>query len=106
MSLSLQDLADRCKMSKAQIWRYENAESDPTADALMRLAKELEVSADYLLGISDDANPNIRPEDLSTVERDLVRAYRNGDFQELMRIGANRSEITSIDKKPIPKVKD
>lgn len=84
--LSQQDLADRVGLSGRQIWRYENGESDPTANVLSRLAKELEVSMDYLAGLVDEPQGHASEEELKPMERKLLAAYRRGDWPELMRV--------------------
>lgn len=84
--LSQQELAERVDVSLKQIWRYENDESDPTANVLSRLAKELEVSMDYLAGLIDDPQGHASEEDLKPMERKLLAAYRREDWPELMRV--------------------
>jgi transcriptional regulator with XRE-family HTH domain len=51
--LTQQELADLAQMSKSQLGRYETNKSDPSADAISRIAKALGISSDYLLGLSD-----------------------------------------------------
>ena len=82
--LSQQDLADRTGISVRQILRYENGDSDPTAAVLSRIARELEVSADYLLGFVDNPTEHVREEDLTPDERELVFAYKNKRYKELI----------------------
>ncbi len=46
-------LSERCGLHRDAIRRYELGETKPTLDALERIADELEVSVDYLLGRTD-----------------------------------------------------
>ena len=46
-------LSERCGLHPDAIRRYELGEAKPTMDALERIADELEVSVDYLLGRTD-----------------------------------------------------
>lgn len=77
-----QDLAERSSISSRQIQRYESEENSPDANKLALLAKALEVSSDFLIGISSDPNGNISFKDLSHEEQRLVLARRNGKSRE------------------------
>lgn len=59
-----------------QIIRYEKEDTDPSSEIVYTLAVELETTADYLIGLSDDANPKLVSADLSDSERDLIMALR------------------------------
>jgi transcriptional regulator with XRE-family HTH domain len=83
--LSQHDLADRSGISLSQISRYERGESDPTADALTRIAKTLEVSIDYLVGLVDVPNDHVSETDLTAMERRLIWAIRNGFIVEVLK---------------------
>lgn len=83
---SRQELADRAEISLSQLQRYENGESDPTSEPLARIARELGVSADFLMGLSSDPRPRFTENDLSKDEQDLLSAFRRGDYRELMRV--------------------
>ena len=47
-------LARELELSNASISYWENAKQEPSAQAIYKMAKYFGVSADYLLGISDD----------------------------------------------------
>jgi len=51
--LSMMQLAKAIKVSDAAISRWENKIRIPNADTVYILAKYFEVSADYLLGLTD-----------------------------------------------------
>jgi transcriptional regulator with XRE-family HTH domain len=82
--LTQEELAARIGINLRQISRYEAGESDPTGDALARLAKEMQVSADYLLGLTDDPNEHLGDE-LSPMERKLIAAVRSGHIVEALQ---------------------
>jgi transcriptional regulator with XRE-family HTH domain len=67
-----------------QIWRWESGETTPDADKVILLARALEVSADYLLGLSND--PSAHMSDLSMDEREVLSAMRRGDGMEAIRV--------------------
>lgn len=50
------DIAEAIGVTYRHYQRYENGESQPAADVIIALCKYLNVSSDYLLGLSD--NPN------------------------------------------------
>ena len=54
--LSRREVAARTGMTERTYQRYENAERDPSAPALLALADYYDVSADYLLGRTDKRN--------------------------------------------------
>ncbi|MDE5729783.1 MAG: helix-turn-helix domain-containing protein [Clostridia bacterium] len=47
-------LAKELKLSNASISYWETGKQEPSAEALFKLAKYFNVSADYLLGLTDD----------------------------------------------------
>lgn len=51
-------LADATGLSHGQVYRYESGASQPTLDAIKRLAVELGVSADELLFDDDERGPS------------------------------------------------
>lgn len=77
--MSQEDLAEAVAISQNQISRYERGANDPTGDVLIALARVLNTSTDYLLGVIDDPSPHITNEDLSPTERQVIAAMRRGD---------------------------
>lgn len=53
MGLSQRGLAKLTDLSYSAIRQWENESRSPNAEAVVALAKFFEVSADYLLGLSD-----------------------------------------------------
>ncbi len=51
-------LSDHLNVNDRTIRRYESGEIQPTAPAIIKIAKYFEVSVDYLLGLTD--NPEIK----------------------------------------------
>ncbi len=72
MGFSQAELCKRCGLSAKQIWRYEREDHDPSIDVLPRIAKELGVSTDWLLGLTDTPTaiiPDIPPRVRHIAER-------------------------------------
>jgi transcriptional regulator with XRE-family HTH domain len=78
------DLADQVGISQRMIGRYESGESDPSADSVIRLANFFGVTADYLLGLTDDPLGRLDEADLSAAERRLIVALRTGALREAL----------------------
>ncbi|MCC6976276.1 MAG: helix-turn-helix transcriptional regulator [Anaerolineae bacterium] len=96
--LTQQELAQRVGVHPQHIYKLEVGKYKPNSDTLIRLARELEVSADYLLGLVDDLQGHLSEEDLTPVERKLLSAWRHADTRKmlefLMEIG--KDEDASI----------
>lgn len=52
-ALKQKDIAEACNIDKSCITQYKTGKTQPTLEVLTALCKALEVSADYLLGLSD-----------------------------------------------------
>lgn len=86
------DLAQRIGISAQQIYRLEAGRHKPSSDIVTSLARELEVSADYLLGLVDEPVGYLREENLTSNERRALSAFRNGKITELLKLIADVSE--------------
>ena len=82
--LTQQQLADRLHMSINQVHRYENGVADPSPYQLKRIAKELQVTSDYLLGLVDASHDHLQEPTLSREERKFLEALRQGDLRTLL----------------------
>lgn len=71
------DLAILSEISQAQISRYEAGTSEPTAHALYQLARVLETSADWIIGLTDEVNEIGGEQDLSELEREVFHVMRS-----------------------------
>lgn len=78
-NLSQDDLSVRLGLGGAQMHRYETGKSDPSPEVMVRLAKELNVTTDYLLGLSDDPTTQIQEQDLTPAEARLISLLRRND---------------------------
>lgn len=87
--LSQRDLARKCGLGINQINRYENGMSDAWSSILRVIAQELDVSADYLLGLSDMPR-NYAAETLRPEERQLLDAFNAGDMAAVVVLLAER----------------
>lgn len=77
--LSQRELARLCHIGEMQIYRYENGKGEPSADFLARIARQLDVSTDYLLNLSNNEVGLLREEPLTVEQRRLLLAFNNHD---------------------------
>ncbi|MGL4914477.1 MAG: helix-turn-helix domain-containing protein [Romboutsia sp.] len=56
LNLKQKELAQKANITEASLSRYENGIREPKSAVLSRLSEALEVSTDYLLGITDEKN--------------------------------------------------
>lgn len=73
---SQRELARRSGVGDAQISRYESGLADPTATSLKALAETLNVSLDYLVGLTDNPRGKLGDDIIEGDERTLIEAYR------------------------------
>lgn len=91
-ALSQQELAERAGISVRQLSRYEAGESDPSSEALTAIARTLEVSVDYLVGLADTPTGQFVENSLSAMERRLIWAVRTGQIVEAVKTSASLAE--------------
>lgn len=65
MEMTEEEFAVYVDMDQAQLNRYENHVSEPTAAIIVKLAQKLNITADYLLGLSSDPNKFLADDDLT-----------------------------------------
>jgi len=83
IGLTQESLAEAVNISVRNITRYENGESQPTADTLASIARALGVSVDYLVNLSDSPSPLT---DLTISEKKALGAWRSGDIREAIKV--------------------
>ena len=80
-NMSQTELADALGTSQSTIADYERGKVFPTVPVIIRIAKFLNVSADYLLGLTDNPQPwsNDLPE---SVKKQLERCHKILEIME------------------------
>jgi transcriptional regulator with XRE-family HTH domain len=89
-NLTQRELARVMDYTEFQISRYETGKNAPSAGLLERLARQLEVSTDYLLGLSDDPQGGFGAKDLDDTEQQLLGTYRREGWRGVIHLGADR----------------
>jgi transcriptional regulator with XRE-family HTH domain len=78
LGLSQEELAALVGTNQTQISRYEVGENDPTGETLAALAKALQTTTDYLLGLTDKVSfPAFAEGDLNPLEREAIDVLRS-----------------------------
>lgn len=84
-----ESLSEVAGIAQRTLWRVLQEGKGTTDETLVKLASALEVSADYLLGLTDDPKPSLKVDNLSADERDVLSAMRRGEKLEAIRIIAS-----------------
>lgn len=86
MGLSQEQLAEALSISQKQVSKYERGENYPSAETLKSLAKTLDTSTDWLLGLSDNPNPIIPDTSLSMWQRRVMTLMTDKDDEFQRRL--------------------
>lgn len=83
--LSQNELAKRSGIHLNMIQRYEDGKSNPTADSLYKLCRELQVSSDYLIGLTDQPNERtVSPDNLDAEALKVLSALESENAAALI----------------------
>ncbi|WP_069997791.1 helix-turn-helix domain-containing protein [Cellulosilyticum sp. I15G10I2] len=94
-----QDLADKTEITPATISRYITGKRKPSGENINRIAKELGISADYLLGITN--NPTTNDDQLNTGAKQKLNEYLKDKDEDYAEFVLNL--IKGIDKRELAK---
>lgn len=79
-------LAEILGIEKKQISRWETGSVVPGGEKLAEIARALNISVDYLLGVSDDPTIRVRIDNLTQDEYEVIAAMRRGEKLEAIKI--------------------
>lgn len=85
-----ESLALELGTDKKAVSRWESGQYSPNIETLIEISRILNVSADYLLGLSDNPTPQTRVDNLTEEELEVINAMRQGDDKEAIKIIASR----------------
>ena len=92
-NLSQKQLAEKIGVSQSTIAKLEIGRNEATASTLTKLAQYFDVSADYLLGLSDELGaPVSSSTTLPADEKELLDLYRQLNYEGKQRLIA-RAEV-------------
>ena len=82
--MSQEELGLLLEISVSQVWRYENGKNEPLPAQLVKIATVLDVTTDWLLGLSDNPESSFRKKpDLPTKHKLLIAKYESGELEKL-----------------------
>lgn len=82
LGVQQKELASLIGTTQSQISEYENGRHSPPAEIVASIAKALRVSADWLLGLSDDPIPSRRKSDLTDKQLMVLDLWEEGNKAE------------------------
>jgi transcriptional regulator with XRE-family HTH domain len=88
--LSQRELSRQCGLGLTAIGFYERGDAEPTAKHLKAIAAKLGVSADYLLGLSDDPRGQVGGNELNDDERVVLDTFRLSGWAGIARLSVDR----------------
>jgi transcriptional regulator with XRE-family HTH domain len=96
--LTQEELAEKLGTEKNQISRWENGHKMPRGERLSEIAQTLNVSLDYLMGLSDEPTIRVKIDSLTVEEMQIIVALRQNNDSEALKIIINR------EKRPLSRV--
>lgn len=105
--LNQQELGLHIGCGPNQIGRYEKGEADPSPYQLKRLATALQVTTDFLLGLTDQPTVPLTENSLTVEERRFLAALRQGKVTALRQLldetlpqEQHQPQVTGVDVTP------
>ena len=83
---SQRELARQCGIGEVLVFRYESAHSVPSTKHLITIAQTLNVSIDYLTGLTDSPKGQIGDNPLSAEEKEIVETFRRDGWKGINRL--------------------
>jgi len=100
LGLSQHKLCGLIGAGKSQITKYETQVGEPSAFQLVRLAKVLQVSVDYLLGLSDERQGQFRQRELTPDEQRFIEALSSPELGPVLRQLMSAYPVDAFRPKP------
>jgi len=88
--ITQRELAALCGISDTQLSRYENEKMEPSLGNLETICRQLHVSIDYLLNLTDDPDKNYGNNTLDPIEQDMLEIYRREGWAGVARISVEK----------------
>jgi len=90
LGLTQHQLARICGFGVNQVSRYELGLSDPSGMAFRKMADALEVSVDYLMGLSDEPHGQVTVSDIGYQEREIIETFRREGWRGVGHLSLER----------------
>jgi transcriptional regulator with XRE-family HTH domain len=83
---SQRELSRRCGIGITMISKYEAGQAEPTTSSLRKMAEVLDVSADFLIGLSDSPRGHLGDGTLSDEDETVLATFRREGWSGLARL--------------------
>ena len=83
------ELAERIGISKQSLYKYLHCKCEPRAEIIAKMAIELNTSADYIVGLTNDSHPinrTTKSENTAKEENELLKKFRQLSPEDKIRI--------------------
>jgi len=87
---SQRELSRLSGVGESLIRKYEAGISEPSAASLKSIAEQLNVSTDYLLGITDEPSGHLGDGKITDEESQMLDTFRRDGWPGVFRLGAER----------------
>ena len=87
---SQRELARVCGVAESVIRRYENGTSQPSTTSLKLISQNLNVSADYLIGITDEPHGHLGDGTITDEETQLLNMFRHEGWSGVARLSVEK----------------
>lgn len=92
LGFSQVDVASAAGIDKGTYYRIEKTGAETTVSVFELIAKKLESSTDYLLGLTDAPDKTLKEQGVSADERILLAKVRSGEMKEAANAALDLAE--------------
>ena len=86
LGLTQESLAERAQINQSTVSLLERGDQAPTLNSLIQITQALDISMDWLLGVTDELKFTDRETDLDPVEKEALGIIRSVDHQYRARL--------------------
>lgn len=102
IGMTQKELADKIQINYSVMNRIESGERPARDEEIKRIAKALDVSTDYLLGLTDVKNPTDKISDALEEDQELLEFWN--ELKEREELQLLFKQTRTLDKKTIQQV--
>ena len=101
VDMTQKELADKIGISKQSLYKYTHNLCEPRSEIIARMAAALNTTADYIVGLTDDASAPIRDvkaEKAAKKENELLTKLRRLTPENLARVEERMDMLLEIQR--------
>jgi len=88
--ITQRQLAQRCGINEFQVSRYETGKTEPSLVNLALIARQLDISSDYLIDLTDDETKRFGDTEIADSERMMLETYRRDGWQGVAKLSVEK----------------